>query len=155
MIAFGSVPKAQSQPAETPFWCPMHPEVRGSSSSDTCRRCGMALVPVTSAAYGSYDLDVEMRPRVVRAWQSVKARFLVRQRNSGKVVREYSVVHERPFHLFVVSHDLTYFAHVHPEQHLDGSLEVTLQLPKPGVYRLLTDFVPLDAAPLERQSACV
>ena len=92
-------------------------------------------------------MDVEWRPRVVRAQRDVKARFLVRQRDSGKLVRGYTVVHERPFHLFVVSHDLTYFAHVHPALLRDGSLELTLRLPKPGVYRLLADFVPTNAAP--------
>ena len=147
IIVAGSISTAQLSPPETPFWCPMHPEIRGSSSRETCPRCGMALVPVTPATYGKYDMDVELRPRVVRAQRDVKARFLVRQRDSGKVVRGYAVVHERPFHLFVVSHDLTYFAHVHPAPRRDGSLELTLRLPKPGVYRLLADFVPTDAAP--------
>jgi hypothetical protein len=147
VCALGMAPLPQRPLADTAFWCPMHPEIRGSSSSETCSRCGMTLVPVTPAAYGRYDLDVDLRPPVVRAGRDVKVRFRARARDSGQIVRDYAVVHERRFHLFVVGHDLNYFAHVHPDWHQDGTLDVTLRLPKPGVYRLLADFVPSDAPP--------
>jgi Heavy metal binding domain len=140
------VQPAAAQISAQAFWCPMHSHVRGNEG-DTCRLCGMALVPVTSAIYGNFDLDLETRPRVVRAGQQVKYRFLVRQRDSRSVVRTYSTVHERPFHLFVVSHDLTYFVHLHPDQQRDSSFEAVIPLPKPGAYRLLADFVPAGAAP--------
>jgi len=50
-------------------------------------------------------------------------------------------VHERPFHLFIVSRDLATFAHVHPERQPDGAFRVAHDLP-PGEYVLLADFLP-------------
>src|ERR1035438_6885445 len=55
-------------------------------------------------------------------------------------------VHEKLFHLFIVSQDLQYFAHVHPE--FDGAaFRLNTVLPKPGTYRLLADFYPTGGTP--------
>jgi hypothetical protein len=56
-------------------------------------------------------------------------------------------VHEKYFHLFIVSSDLTYFAHEHPEPHPDGSFAFRTPFPKTGEYRLLTDFYPAGGTP--------
>jgi hypothetical protein len=44
--------------------------------------------------------------------------------------------------LFVISHDLQYFSHVHPTPQPDGSLEIDLVLPRPTAYQLYGDFLP-------------
>ena len=56
-------------------------------------------------------------------------------------------MHERIFHLFVVSHDLQYFAHVHPMPSHDGRLTITLTVPAAGAYQLIADFLPEGGSP--------
>jgi hypothetical protein len=58
-------------------------------------------------------------------------------------------------HLFVVSHDLAYFAHVHPVPRRDGTFEQVLDLPSAGAYRLIADFVPSGAPPQLVQKSIV
>jgi hypothetical protein len=65
----------------------------------------------------------------------------------GKAVRHFETVHEKLIHLFVVSEDLEFFAHVHPVYQADGSFVLTMRLPKPGLYRLLADFYPSHSVP--------
>ena len=107
----------------------------------------MPLVQVTAADYDSYLLDFEIVPRALEAGQPGRVRFFVRQPGSGAIVRRFEVVHERIFHLFVLSHDLEYFAHIHPVLQLDGTLEVALLVPRPGPYQMVADFMPLGAPP--------
>lgn len=65
----------------------------------------------------------------------------------GKPVSLFEEIHEKLFHQFIISQDLTYFAHVHPEPHADGSFLLHHRLPKPGYYRLLSDFYPHGGTP--------
>jgi hypothetical protein len=63
------------------------------------------------------------------------------------VVHDFIEVHEKPLHLFVLSHDLEHYDHVHPQQRADGSYEVDVIFPRPGFYKLYADFLPLGATP--------
>jgi hypothetical protein len=63
------------------------------------------------------------------------------------MVRAFELVHDRIFHLFVVSYDLEYFSHVHPTLQPDGALEVDLVVPRPGAYQLIADFLPAGGPP--------
>ena len=56
-------------------------------------------------------------------------------------------VSERPLHLFVVSRDLKYFAHLHPALLADGSLRMPLTVPDSGFYQLYFDFMPRGGTP--------
>jgi len=68
-------------------------------------------------------------------------------------VRNFEEVHERPFHLFVVSWDLEHFAHVHPTLQDDGVMDVTTTLPREGAYQLYADFLPAGGFPQLVQSS--
>jgi len=136
------------------FWCPMHPDVRGREG-DKCPLCGMALVRAAAADASAYLLDLETIPRVLRAQQKARARFVVRDPRTNAAVRRFDLVHERVFHLFVVSQDLDYFTHVHPTLHEDGSLDVGVELPRPGVYQLIADFLPAGGSPQLLQKSIV
>jgi hypothetical protein len=46
--------------------------------------------------------------------ERVRVPLVVRDPRWRKPVRDFALVHERVFHLFVVGRDLEYFAHVHP-----------------------------------------
>jgi hypothetical protein len=147
------------QPTTTPagqpqYWCPMHPEIRGGTG-DKCPQCGMALVRAAPADYGAYVLDFEIVPRALRPLQKARARFYVREPHTHATVRRFELVHERVFHLFIVSRDLEYFAHVHPKLHADGSLDVDVELPRAGVYQMIADFLPVGGSPQLIQKSIV
>ena len=117
------------------FWCPMHLDVR-SPTAGKCAICGMDLVPIPPLRLGEYRLDVE-----VRGSRRVTGLQLRMRDSDGRPVTAFATVHERPFHLFIVSRDLQYFAHVHPEPAAGGAFELKHGLP-PGEYVLLADFLP-------------
>jgi hypothetical protein len=140
----GQPPAATSdQPA--PYVCPMHPDVRGRAG-EHCGKCGMQLVP-GAADYTPYRLDLELTPRALRAGEKGRVRFFVRHPGTGATVRTFETMHERVFHLFVVSRDLGHFAHVHPVLRRSGALDVDIAVPRPGAYQLIADFLPVGGAP--------
>jgi hypothetical protein len=120
------------------YWCPMHPGVRAPATGK-CPLCGMPLVPIPPPRSGEYRLDAELRPRADGGASHL--RLAVRDPESDAVVASFIDVHERPFHLFVISRDLAQFAHVHPTQGADGSFELDHAL-APGMYLLIADFLP-------------
>jgi hypothetical protein len=63
-------------------------------------------------------------------------------------------VHDKRLHLFIVSRDLTYFAHTHPVQVADGSFELMQTLPA-GEYMVIADFLPADGTPQLVQRAII
>jgi hypothetical protein len=71
----------------------------------------------------------------------------VRDRNEGHVVRDFAVVHEKRYHLFVISQDLEHYDHVHPSQDDDGSWVAEVMLPREGQYKVYSDFMPSGGAP--------
>jgi hypothetical protein len=132
--------------AQTPIYtCPMHPAVRGQRG-DRCPVCSMPLVR-SAKATDAYTVDIRVSPQVIKPGERGHVRFVVREPNTGTAVRRFEVVHERLFHLFVVSHDLTSFAHIHPTLRGDGALEADFDVPTAGAYQLIADFMPLGGPP--------
>ena len=125
--------------------CPMHSDVRASSPG-TCPRCGMALVPFTSSSARTYQLDVATSPEP-SAGRTTRLTLTVRDPDTSAIIRDFAVVHEKRFHLFVLSQDLTHYEHVHPEQEPDGSFALDLTLPRAGIYKLFADFLPEGGTP--------
>jgi hypothetical protein len=147
---------AQNPPAQTPsapqtpesaqapaaFMCPMHPDVV-TTEPGKCPRCSMDLVPGTPLALPDFKLNVATSPRVLKPGQPIKFRFSIHHPITGEQARDFAVIHDKLFHLFVISRDLEEFAHIHPERHADGSFTIEHTLPKPGHYKLFADFLPL------------
>ena len=52
--------------------------------------------------------------------------------------------HEKLLHLIIVSKDLSYFNHVHPEYKGKGVFEIENEFPAGGEYRMVADFKPTD-----------
>jgi hypothetical protein len=69
----------------------------------------------------------------------------IRETATKKLVSEFEVVHEKLLHLIVVSKDLTWFSHEHPEMQHDGSFSLNLTFPAGGDYRLFADVAPKGA----------
>ncbi|WP_121663769.1 hypothetical protein [Metabacillus litoralis] len=64
--------------------------------------------------------------------------------NNGDPIEEFEVTHEKLLHLIVVSKDLSYFNHIHPEYKGNGVFEVENHFPAGGEYRMIADFKPKD-----------
>jgi hypothetical protein len=87
------------------------------------------------------------KPRVLKAGENTELHFRIEDPLDGKQVRQYTIMHEKLFHLFVVSQDTKFFRHVHPVIQPDGSFILNETFPKPGMYRILSDFYPTSATP--------
>ncbi len=124
------------------FWCPMHPDER-STVRGKCGICGMTLVAMPPARFVTYPVDLRVTPTLTGA----RLRLAVTHPATHAIVRKFSIVHERPMHLFVVGDGLEYFAHEHPEPQRDGVFMVDVRLPKAGPYMAIAEFLPEGGTP--------
>jgi hypothetical protein len=124
----------------------MHPnEVKAEPGK--CSICGMTLVPGDPMATADYHMSVVTEPRAVKAGQKAKFRFTISHPLTGETVRQFADVHDKLYHLFIVSRDMTLFNHEHPVFEQDGSFTIEHTLPKPGHYMLFSDFMPVGGGP--------
>jgi len=127
------------------YVCPMDPDVR-SATPGKCPRCGMTLrlgIPDEI----EYPLDLTLAPRVPKAGQPLDFTFHIRDPRKSTLVTKFEIVHEKLFHLFLVSQDLNYFVHDHPVLESPGTFRYTATLPRPGLYRVLGDYYPSGGTP--------
>lgn len=142
------------------YWCPMHADVR-SPAAGRCGRCGMDLVPIPPSRHGAYHLDLGIvtavashaPPGTLPKFAGLELRVLDPE---GALVRRFATVHEHPLHLFVISRDLEYFRHVHPDDLsatadlFDGTFEIPASdladIP-PGPYVAIADVLPYGGTP--------
>jgi hypothetical protein len=124
------------------FWCPMHPDER-SDARGKCAICGMMLVRIPPAAFATYPVDLRVTPTLTGA----RLRLTVTHPATHAIVRKFSIVHERPMHLFIVGDGLEYFAHEHPVPQRDGVFMIDVRLPKAGPYMAIAEFLPERGTP--------
>ncbi len=127
------------------YVCPMDKDVR-SDKPGYCPRCGMKLV-IGIPDDVEYPLELSIKPRVFRAGEKVQLKFRVVDPHTGKNIDHYEIVHEKFFHMFLVSDDLQYFVHDHPVPQPDGTFLYDETFPKPGLYRVAGDFYPTGGTP--------
>ena len=140
-------PAVATDQAEPPvIWsCPMDPEVH-SLRPGKCPRCGMTLVAGIPDAVES-PMKISLDPKRPSPGQKVQLTFAISDPKTGKEVTDYQIVHQKLFHMFIVSQDLKYFLHDHPVAQPDGEFRFNAVLPKPGMYRILSDFYPQGSTP--------
>lgn len=120
----------------------MDPDVRAKGPSK-CPKCGMALV---AGIPDTREFEVGLLAPNPRRGVPVRMTFRITDPQTGKLAK-LQTIHDKLFHLFIVSGDLSFFAHEHPEQQRDGSFAFTATLPQTGEYRVLCDFYPENATP--------
>jgi hypothetical protein len=64
------------------------------------------------------------------------------QDSTGQPIDRFDVTHEKLMHLIVVSDDLQFFAHLHPDYRDNGRFSVAATLPKAGEYTIFSDYKP-------------
>jgi heavy metal-binding protein len=128
------------------FYCPMHPDIVARAEG-TCSRCGMKLVPGDPLDAREYLVDLTSAPQAVRPGRPAHLVFTIRDPQTRAAVRNFAIVHDKPFHLFVVSHDLEFYDHLHPDMRPDGTWAIDVTVPKPGYYKLYADFLPIGGTP--------
>lgn len=139
------VPLGYLRGQETVYVCPMDPDVR-SNQPGVCKRCGMKLVSGIPDPV-EYHLDLTTTPRAIQAGSPVRLEFAIHDPYKDRQVTSFQIVHEKLFHMYVVSQDMRFFLHDHPVYQVDGSFYYDIKFPKPGMYRILSDFYPDGATP--------
>lgn len=127
------------------YQCPMDPDVR-SNIPGVCPRCGMTLRAGIPEPV-EFPMDMKITPTAVKAGEKVQLEFSVRDPENNKLVQHFQIVHEKLFHMFLISQDLKFFLHDHPVFGADGKFRFDIAFPRPGLYRLLGDFFPDGATP--------
>jgi hypothetical protein len=129
-------------PDEAVAWvCPMHPSYTATAAG-TCPICGMTLIQTRPFDTRDYRLEVRTEPAAVKPGETVTLLFRFLHPDTGAVIRDFEVVHTKLFHLFVISQDMEYFAHIHPTMREDGTWSIQTSVPKSGYYQVLCDFMP-------------
>lgn len=132
--------KHQHAETETIYACPMHPEVTGKKG-EKCSKCGMELQAVQNRS-ANYQMQLSSSPERVEAGKTAK--LIIALKSNDKNI-SLEVSHEKKLHLILVSDDLTWFSHVHPEEQPDSTLVVSETFPKGGRYLLFADYKPVAA----------
>jgi hypothetical protein len=144
LLAWQQPPTPPADP-EVEFVCPMDKDVR-SSVPGKCPRCGMTLVAGIPDAR-EFAVHVTTAPKILKAGEESLLTFRVEDPLTGKTVQDFEIMHEKLYHLFVISQDLQFFQHIHPIMQADGSFALDVKFPHAGLYRVLSDFYPKDATP--------
>jgi hypothetical protein len=124
------------------YACPMHPEVTGKEG-DKCPKCGMTLEHQDEApAKGNFQMQFTSSPQSIEAGKAATLSFTPKNKDNTNAAVPLDVEHEKKIHLIVVSEDLSWFSHIHPEYQTDGSYTVTETFPVGGNYFLFADYKP-------------
>ncbi len=147
---------------EHTYACPMHADVTGKEG-ETCPKCGMKLELVSAdkaANTNTYFMAFKNEP-AVEAGKAAKLSFTPSIKGNESEMVPLDIQHDKKLHLIVVSKDLSYFDHIHPEFQASGSYDINV-LPKGvnysngrfhnetkfeqgGDYVLFADYVPSGA----------
>ena len=117
----------------------------GSSAAEADAKTGDAhgdeaheLTPHThSTALAFSSEPSELTPGKTALWT-----LKITDKKTGQPVNDYTVVHDKLMHLIVVSRDLKWFNHLHPELKPNDTFVVSAQLPRAGSYKLYADYTP-------------
>src|SRR5262249_31656640 len=138
-------PTAASEDDDVEYICPMDKNVR-EKNPGKCPICGMTLVLNLPDAH-EYPVQIGSKPARIKPAEDAILNFRIEDPVSGKIVQKFEVMHEKFYHLFLVSQDMQFFRHVHPEQQPDGTWNLDVKFPHAGMYRVLSDFYPTGGTP--------
>lgn len=122
-----------AQAEGTQYVCPMHAEVI-SDKPGKCPKCGMDLVVKDeTASIKKYKMNFNYEPAKLEAGKAATFHFMPVVEGNNDVTVPLDVVHEKKIHLIIVSKDLSYFEHIHPQAAADGHYLINV-LPSSQAY---------------------
>lgn len=80
-------------------------------------------------------------PDQIKANENIPIQIFIKD-ESDKPIQSFETVHEKKMHLFIVSKDLSYFSHIHPEYKGNGEFDITTTFPAGGDYKLIAEVTP-------------
>ncbi len=142
--AFGQAKPTDAVPGKD-WRCPMDPDYR-SDKPGFCPRCGMKLI-IDVPDRIEYPLEISHSPELLLPGKDATLTLRAFDPLTNSTATRFEIVHEKLIHLFVVSENLEFFAHIHPVLQNDGSFRQEFCPPIGGMYRLLADFYPSGSVP--------
>lgn len=136
-----------AQPSRAPYVCPMHPYI-GSATHSRCPECAMPLQPNRRPGpvrqLHAPELRMDLLPGIEPLQPGKTARLIFTPRRcSDNAIPPLESVHTQKFHLIIVSRDLSFYDHLHPQEQPDGSYALDYAFPQPGIYLLFADVTPV------------
>ena len=129
------------------FACPMHPEVTGKEG-DKCPKCGMDLEHNDNAGKSdgnTYKMAFASDPATIEAGKQTVLSLTPKIVGKEKDQIPLDVEHEKKIHFIMVSSDLSWFDHQHPEYTPSGSYDLPYTFKNGGSYILFADYKPTGA----------
>lgn len=126
------------------FACPMHPEVTGKEG-DKCSKCGMPLEHNDEAGKENgniYKMAFTSNPATIEAGKQTILSLTPQIAGKEKEQVPLDVEHEKKIHFIMVSEDLSWFDHQHPEYTTAGSYDLPYTFKSGGQYILFADYKP-------------
>lgn len=121
------------------YFCPMHCE--GAKNYDQPGKCPVCSMNLKKQTSDKFTMDVKPIGGKIFVGKPVTLLFTIKD-PTGLPVAKFEEVHEKLLHLLMVSKDLAWYAHEHPEIQPDGTFTFTYTFPEAGEFVLYNDFTP-------------
>lgn len=144
---FACKPKTEvtvENPQSGTFACPMKCEGEKTYPvAGKCPVCGMDLVSVSGeASMAKFEINLISTPDIIESGKPVSLAFTPRIAGNATTQVPLDEVHDHKIHVIVVSKDLGWYQHIHPEYQADGSYTIQQTFPWGGEYIVFSDFQP-------------
>jgi hypothetical protein len=103
--------------------------------------CGMAAGGTDSNQVKDFQAMFMLSNEKPQPNQDTSITIHIQDKN-GQPIDKFDIVHEKQLHLIVVSKDLSFFNHIHPDYKGKGEFTITTQFPASGQYEVIADFTP-------------
>ncbi len=125
--------------APAKYFCPMHCE--GAKTYDKPGKCPVCSMNLKKQTSDKFTMDVKPVGGTIVKGKPTTLLFTIKD-PTGLPVKKVEVVHEKLLHLLMVSKDLSWYAHEHPEIQPDGTFTFTYTFPEAGEFFFYNDFTP-------------
>lgn len=89
-----------------------------------------------------FNMAFRRGAEIIKAGEPVKLFFRPEVANQPNYVVPLTLLHEKKIHLIIMSKDLSYFSHEHPEPSENGEYVCEHTFPSGGQYVLFQDYMP-------------
>ena len=123
----------------TKYFCPMHCE--GAKTYDKPGKCPVCSMNLKKQTTDKFTMEIKPAGGAIAVGKPATMVFTIKD-PTGLPVKKVENVHEKYLHLLMVSKDLSWFAHEHPEIQPDGTFTFTYTFPQGGEFFFYNDFTP-------------